>query len=276
VNYVGAAAGTLVISTAVVVRHAPSLNGALLGSVQMVLPEDVTVSGHASVSGDLLVPGTPNVRVNGTATYAGTLEGGGSAAPTDYTVTLTGGAVLRSVVRRTDAVAFPVVPAPPEPTGSRDVVLHPDGDGPGDFATIRNLTVTGNVGPVVMPPGTYGTLVADGTATIVIGTPNATQPAVYNLQELTLNGSSTLEVVGPVILTVGGGVTLNGAAGNPSRPDWLMLNVETGGVTVNAVGALHGFVVAPAGAVTIGGVLTGRVISDRLVIRDGATLTAGS
>ena len=64
-NYTGSAAGTLIITTTVLVRHAPTLNGALNGSVQVLLPEGTTLNGGAAVSGDLLVPGTPSVRLNG-------------------------------------------------------------------------------------------------------------------------------------------------------------------------------------------------------------------
>ena len=79
--------------------------------MQVLLPESVTLNGSARVSGDLLVPGTPLVRLNGQPAYGGTLDGGGSASPSSYTVTLNGGAALRHVVRRTDAVALPTVAA---------------------------------------------------------------------------------------------------------------------------------------------------------------------
>ena len=62
--------------------------------------------------------------------------------------------------------------------------------------------------------------------------PDATEPAVYNLQGLLVNGGSTLQVVGPVILNVASGVILNnasGASGPPSStPGWLRLNISSG------------------------------------------------
>jgi len=46
------------IATALV-RHAPALNGSVDGSVQVELPENITLNGSAKISRDLLVPGTP-------------------------------------------------------------------------------------------------------------------------------------------------------------------------------------------------------------------------
>ena len=140
------------------------------------------LNGGARVSGDLLVPGTPLVRLNGQPAYGGTIDGGGSASPSSHTVTLNGGAVLRHVVRRTDAVALPAVAAPPSPTGSRTVVLNSPGQSPGDFATIRNLTLNGHAGQVAVPAGAYGAFIANGNSGFVLGVAGATEPAVYNLR----------------------------------------------------------------------------------------------
>ena len=52
---------TLVITIAALVRHAPSLNGGLDGSLQVLSGESFTLNGNSYVSGDLLVPGTPTV-----------------------------------------------------------------------------------------------------------------------------------------------------------------------------------------------------------------------
>ncbi len=275
-NYTGSAAGTLIITTTVLVRHAPTLNGALNGSVQVLLPESTTLNGGAAVSGDLLVPGTPSVRLNGRPNYAGTLDSSGDASPSNYTVTINGGATLRHVVRRTDAVEFPTLPAPPAPTGGRNVVLNSPGQSPGDFATIRNLTLNGNTGQLAVPAGTYGTLTANGNSGFILGVAGATEPATYNLQGLTLNGGSQLQVVGPIILNLGNGVILNGNVGTAARPDWLLLNISSSGLTLNGNVTFSGFVVAPAGTVIVnGGTLTGGVISDRLIINGGGALNGG-
>ena len=53
------------------VRHAPTLNGSVDGSVQQMLGEAVTLNGGAAITGDFLVPGTPTVRLNGKPAYVG-------------------------------------------------------------------------------------------------------------------------------------------------------------------------------------------------------------
>jgi hypothetical protein len=67
-------------------------------------------------------------------------------------------------------------------------------------------------------------------------------------------------------------VTLNAAAGDAGRPEWLSLAIAAGGVTLNGGATLSAFVTAPSGTVTLNGPLNGRVASDRLVINGGGVL----
>ncbi len=268
-NYFGSATGTMVISTTVLVRHAPSINGRLDGSVHVALAEDVVLNGSARVTGDLLVPGTPAIRLNGQPSYGGTIEGPGAASPSTHTITLNGGALLRHVVLRTDPLPLPNVAPPPAPTGIRNVVLNGSSQSPGDFATIRNLTLNGNVGQVAVPAGTYGILTANGNSGFTLGVPNATQPSIYNLQGLTLNGGSRLQIVGPVMLTVANGVIVNGTVDASGHPSLLSLNISSSGLTVNGHATVTGTVVAPNGTVVVNGTLIGSVVSDRLLVNGG-------
>src|SRR5581483_2576566 len=160
-----AAPAVLAQSTPVAfVRHAPALNGSLDGSLQVMSAEGFTLNGGASVSGDLLVPGTPTVRLNGNTGYGGTLDGAGAATPSNYQITLNGGAALRHVVRRTDPLALPMVTAPPPPSGTRSVSINNAGQSAGDFSTLRHLTLNGGVGQLAIPPGAYGDFTANGDA----------------------------------------------------------------------------------------------------------------
>ncbi|MDI1338015.1 MAG: MBG domain-containing protein [Lacunisphaera sp.] len=267
-SYQGTASGTLVITTTAIVRHAPTLDGGIDGSLQVMLPENTTLNGAALLGGDLLVPGTPTVQLNGHPVYAGTVDASGSSSPSNYQVTLNGNAALRHVVRRVNAIALPVVAPPPAPAGTRDVTLNNNTQSPGNFATLRNLTLNSNVGPVVVPAGTYGTFTVNGHSGLVLGVAGATQPAVYNLQGLTLNSNSEVRIVGPVIINLPGGVTLGGSIGEADHPEWLVLNIATGGLTLNGNVTCNGYVAAPAGTVAINGnsTLNGGVISDRLTI----------
>lgn len=273
-NYTGATSGTLIVTTTALVRHAPSLGGGLDGSIQVLLGENISLTGGAWVSGDLLVPGTPDVRVNGHPIFGGTLEGSGDAGPSDYQVTLNGNAILRHLVQRTDPLTLPTLSAPPAPAGARDVVIQSAGQSIGDPATLRNLTLNGHAGDYVVPAGTYGTFDAKGTSGYILGESGATTPAVYHLQNLTLNGNARLRVVGPVVLVLARGGSIDGSGTVTGDPEWLTLAVASGGLTLNGNASFIGSVVAPSGTVTINGnaKLTGRVNCDRLTINGNGLL----
>ncbi len=267
-SYAQSPAGTALI------RHAPTLNGDVEGSIQQMMAENTTLNGNASVTGDLFVPGTPAVQLNGNPAYGGTLAGTGSATPSNHKVTLNGGASLGHVVRRTDGVALPVVAAPPQPAGTRSVSLNNSSQSPGDFATLKNLTLNGNAGAITVPAGTYGDFTANGNSRFTLGVAGATSPVVYNFQHLTLNGSSRLDVVGPVIITLANSVSANGNIGASANPAWLTLRIANGGLTLNGSVSVHGYVTAPAGTVTLNGSsqLVGGLVADRLTINGNGLL----
>jgi hypothetical protein len=257
-----------------VVRHSFSLDGRLEGSVQQLSGESTTINGGASLTGDLLVPGVPVVRQNDESSLGGVTQGEGSEEPTGYEITLNGNASLSHLTTRTNPVDVPAVAAPPAATGTRDVALDSPGQSPGDFSTVRDLTLNADAGSVPVPAGRYRSLTANGGSTLVLGVAGDGPPAVYNLDSLTLNGSSRLQVVGPVVLTVTNAVSLSGATGAESHPLWLALRVASGGVTLNGGGAFYGSVNAPSRAITINGnaTLTGNVVCDRLAINGGGLL----
>ncbi len=274
-NFAGTATANLTILPDVLVRHAPTLNGAVAGSIQVLLPENVTLNGNASIARQLLMPGTPTVQLNGAPTYGGATDGPGSASPTSHRVTLNGGARLGGLLQHIDAISLPTVAAPPAPTGTRNVSINSSGQSAGDFATLRNLTLNGNVGTVAVPPGTYGSFTSNGSSAFRFGVAGATTPAVYDLQGLTLNGNTAMEIVGPVVITLASGTSLNASIGNAAHPEWLKLRVASGGVTLNGNVACHGSIIAPSGTVTVNGntQLAGYVIADRFTLNGNGSLS---
>jgi VCBS repeat-containing protein len=264
---------------AVTVRHAPSFNGNGLieGSLQQLLGENATLNGGFTMTGDLLVPGTPSLRVNGNPTFAGTIAGIGGTSPIGYQITLNGNCSLNHLRTRTTPVSLPTVTAPPQPVGTRSVTINNTGQSIGDPATLRNLTLNGNVGQVTVPPGTYGTFTANGGSGFVFGVAGTWTPTVYNLQNLNLNGQCRLDIVGPVILTVANGFTANGMAGTTNHSSWLQLQIANGGFTLNGGCTVHGSVTAPAGTVIVNGnsLLVGSAQCDRLTINGGGCIKAG-
>ncbi len=258
------------------VNHAPVISGgsSISGSVQQMLAESATLNGNAAITGTWFVPGTPTVRLNGHPSFGGTSTGHGAATPTNFSVTLNGNSQLGLLCICTDAVPLPTVSAPAAPAGTRSVSLNRSTDPLGDFATLRNLTLNGNVGQITIPPGTYGDFSANGNSGFTVGVAGATQPSVYAFQHLTLNGKSGLQVVGPVVITVANGVAVNGDLGASAHPEWLILRIAAGDFTLNGNVAVAAYVTAPNGTVTINGSsqLMGGVTADRLVANGSGLL----
>ncbi|MGO8837917.1 MAG: PKD domain-containing protein [Limisphaerales bacterium] len=266
---------------AVTVRHAPSLNGNGLieGSLQQLLGENVTINGGFTLTGDLLVPGSPALRTNGNPIFAGTIAGPGSTLPGGYQVALNGNCSLHYLRTRTTPAALPTVTAPPQPAGTRTVTITKSGQSFGDPATLRDLTLNGNTGLVSVPPGTYGNFTVNGGSGLVLGVAGGLQAVNYNLQNLSLNGNATLKVVGPVVLTVANGFTANGTVGASNNPAWLQLRVAGGGFTLNGGCTVYGLVTAPNGTVIVNGnsLLAGTSASDQFTLNGGGVVRwAGS
>lgn len=277
-NHVGSATGTFEIGITALVRHMTSLNGSIDASVQVLTPENVTLNGSASISGDLLVPGSAQVRLNGQPAFGGTVEGSGAPDPDTHTVRLNGAAELRHLVRQIDPLTLPSVDAPPQPAGTRSVSLNRPSDSVGDFATVRNLTLNSQIGLISVPPGSYNSFSANGGSGFVLGNAGATEPSIYYLQNLTLNGGSRIEVVGPVVVLLAGGLSINSNVTFSSHPvSWLTLQFAAGGLAVNGNVVLPATVIAPSGTVTLNGSsrVKGAIKADRLIVNGNALLSAG-
>lgn len=254
--------------------HAPTLNGRVEGSIQQMSAEGATLNGSAFVTGDLSLPGTPTVRLNGKPAYAGTIDGTGNSSPSGYQVTLNGGASLGHVIRRTDPVPLTAVAAPPQPAGTQGVSINKAGQNVGDWSRLRNLTLNGNAGQVAVPAGTYGDFTASGGSGFTLGVAGASQPSIYNFQHLTLNGNAVIKVVGPVMITLANGFACNGSMGSSAHPEWLALSVAANDLTLNGGASLYGYVNAPGSAVTVNGSaqLVGGVSCGRLAVNGNGVI----
>jgi hypothetical protein len=96
-------------------------SGRVEGSIWQLSAEDVTLDGTDTITTDLLVPGTPSVLHSQPAQYAGTIVGTENPEPSNYSITIKGSSQLRHVVARTNPIELETIPAPPAPTGTRDV-----------------------------------------------------------------------------------------------------------------------------------------------------------
>lgn len=260
-----------------VVRHAPELNdGRVEGALWQLLGENIFMAGHSTITSDLLVPGTPTVSItDGNPTFAGVIEGSDSTQPSNYQLNLSGNSSLRFLITRTDPMTLTPVAAPPQPAGTRIVSVTQAGQNIGDFSTVRDLSLSGNAGAVIVPAGTYGKFSASSRTAFVFGIANATEPSTYNLEELNLSGSSELRLAGPVVLHVKNKVSLVGstvgAADNPKR---LSLRIAGAGLSLSGGAVLYGIVRAPEGLVSITGKsrVRGTVSCDRLQINGNGVL----
>jgi hypothetical protein len=263
--------------TTIWVRHAPVLGQrtTVNGSVQVLSPENITLGQEVSIFGELRVPGSPSLRVKDQAWFGTQRDGTGLVTPTNYSVTLQERALVRELVRRTDAVALPTVAAPSASTGTRSVSLSSTTQSVGSFSTLRDLTVKDKAGFVTVPTGTYGTFTAGDHAGFVLGLVGATVPSTYTFQKLDLGENGSLQIVGPVVVTLATGVTLRSEVGRADHPEWLTLRVASGGVTLGEKTTVHGAIIAPNGTVTVGedSVIHGSVAADRLSVSGDGFIT---
>lgn len=246
------------------------------GTVHIMNAVNIAFNGTATLTGDLLVQGTPTIQINGSVNYQGTIDGGGSASPSNRTITLNSGTTVGHVVRRTDPETWPTIANPPTNYGgTRNVQLNNNGQTPGDFATLRDLTINQSGRQVAVPAGTYRTFIANSGSAFILGVAGATEPAVYNFQTLTLNAGSQIQVVGPVIITVRNQMVPTGNIGSAARPDWLTLRVTNGNLELTNNMSLYGSVLVPTRTVTINGgtQLLGTVLADRLTMNSSGRLT---
>jgi hypothetical protein len=259
------------------VRKGLTLNaGRIEGAVWQLNPEAVQLNGNATITSDLLVPGTPNIVRNGNQTdLDGILDGGGNANPTNYTITMEGRAAVRYIVRRVDPTTMPTVAAVPDTTNTRDITLNNSNQNPGSWATVRHLSISGSIAPVALPAGTYGNLTMSGNNTLVLGTTGQTAPQTYNLQSLAVSGSCEVRVLSPVVLNVKNDVSFQGGTyGSVTNAKDLRLNISNGNLTQGGNSVTYGIVRAPLGTVTLNGNarLRGTVSCDRLFVNGNSVL----
>ncbi len=255
----------------VVVRHSPGLNsGRIEGSVRVLLGESLNLNSGLVVTSDLIVPGTPNLNINGSATYNGTVVGSGSTSPSGYSINVNSGVSLRHINTRVDPITISSVGAPPNPSGNTNLTLNP-GQTVTSFTGVRDIILNSNYGQLVVPPGTYGNFTANTNCGFTLGIDN--QNTVYNLLGLTLNSSSQLQIRGNVTINLGSTFNLGSPTtiGNVSNPVSLNINTNANNINLNSNVKLYGMLNAPQASVNVnsGAVLKGLLISDRLNLNGG-------
>lgn len=258
----------------ILVRRAPILNGMVEGSVRVLTGEALTFNSGGVVTQDLHVPGTPQIRLNGSAVLGPTVTGAGPVEPQGWWITLNSGARLGQLLTRAEGGTLPVVPTPPAPSGTLRLSINSPTQQIGDFSLLRDLTLNSGVGVREIPPGTYGTFTANQGSALVLGAVGSTVRSVYHFQRLVLNSGSELRLLGPVEIVLAQGLALNAPMGHGDHPDWLECRIASGGLTLNTGVSFHGYVSAPQGTVVLNSnaTLRGGSQSDRLTLNSGSRL----
>jgi len=265
------AAGTPAKGLAVLSDRAPVLNGGIVGDLQVNEGRAMAFNRGASVEGSLRLPGSPRLRFNGGVEEPAVVEGTGAEEPEGYPVVFNRGASIDRIVTRSDPRELPAVPAPAPPAGYRWAAFFWPGAGAGDFATVRHIAVGGWADPVSVPPGSYATLFAGRGATVILGSPGAGTPEVYEFDRIFLNGAR-LEIAGPVLLRLHRGlVSSGGRVGEEGESGRLTVEVHRGGLILNRHSSLHGAVAAPSGGVAVNAAseIAGTVRARRIVVNRG-------
>jgi prepilin-type N-terminal cleavage/methylation domain-containing protein len=272
-----------------------SINGTFQGSIVLSNPHNFNFNSGAKITnGNLYVVGTPSIVYNG-----GSVEGrqfltdgtevlpatdtrkivdlNGSADPSNYKIILNNGSdIAGKIYRRATTFSMPTVSAPPDPSNSNNLNVNSPLAGSVDPAQYANVNLNNGAGTVTLQPGNYGNISAGSGTTIQIGVAGSTTPTVYNFQGLTLNSSSKLEVLGPVILTIKQNININSGTvlGNVDHPEWLSLNIYSGNFQINSDAAAYAMITAPTSTVNLNGTFRGGVIANYLTINgDGVAMT---
>jgi RHS repeat-associated protein len=265
------------ITDAAVSRHRPALNaGRIEGSLRVFSGETYAINTPFQLTGDLYALGNPQIIVNSGASHGGTVNDGGSATPSNYSITLNGGLVLPGKIHlRADALALPadIPTAVPSPSGTRTVNINTPADvaSIGVWSTVRDLNVTPANLVINVPPGNYRTFSINSASRLnfVAGT--------YNFSgTINLNGGASIQTTGRVDINIGQAFNLNQGSiipGANTLPGDVHLNaISTGGCTLNGNSQVTGLIRCPNSTFNLNGtypIVTGQVIANYLNINTG-------
>lgn len=257
-----------------VVKEGLTHNGRIEGSVHQQLAQNTILNSNAVITGDLLVPGVPQITQNGAVNFGGTITGTGTATPTSHRLTLNTNSTLRKLKNRINPLTMPTVPTPPASPGTQSLTINNSSQYPTNFSNIRDITMNSGAGVLTLPPGTYRNLTINSGSGVKLGIAGETTPVTYNFNIFTVNSNSQIQIVSPVVINLGAGLTLNANAGIIENPEWLKLNVSSGNFTLNSNSNLYGGVIAPNSIITInsGTTLIGNVVCKKLIVNSGGLL----
>jgi hypothetical protein len=271
------------ITDAAVSRHHPALNaGRIEGSLRVFSGETYAINTPFQLTGDLYALGTPQIVLNSGASYGGTINDGGSAAPSNYSITLNGNLVLPGKIHiHADAMALPtdIPTSVPAASGTRTVNINSASDVStiGNWSTVKDLNVTPANLVINVPPGNYNTFNINSASRL-----NFTAGSYNFAGTINLNGGASIQTTGQVNINIGQAFNLNQGSivpGANTLPGDVHINaISTAGCTLNGNSQVTGLIRCPNSTFNLNGtypIVTGQVIANYLNIipaRSQATL----
>ncbi len=267
------------LTDAVVSRSHPNIfSGRIEGSLRVLRGESFAIGGGPRIWGDIFLPGTPAIQLNGGAQHGGVVSDGGASLP-NYSLTLAGGIVLPGKIHiQSDAAPLPSdFPSfLPAAAGVRSVNVSSQSDitSIGDWQTVRDLSVAKSGLTINVPPGNYGTFTVNGNSRL-----NFTAGTYNFANTFNLDGSASLQANGLVTINVGENLTINSGSlvlGTYTSPGDVHLNVLGSFLKVNGSSQVSAMVRAYNGAVVLNGTsqVRGQVIADSVTLNGGKVIGA--
>ncbi len=267
------------LTDAVISRRRPTISsGRIEGSLRVLHGESFAIGGSPQIWGDIFLPGTPAIQLNGAAQHGGVVSSGGAALP-NYSLTLSGGITLPGKIHtQTDAAPLPsdFPSSVPGAAGTRSITVSSQSDIAliGNWQTVRDLSVTRSGLTVHVPPGNYGTFTVNGNSRL-----NFTAGTYNFANTFNLDGSASLQATGLVTINVSENLTINSGAvvlGSYTAPGDVHLNVLGSSLKVNGSSQVSGMVRAYNGVVTLHGTsqVRGQVIADSFTLNGGKVIGA--
>jgi RHS repeat-associated protein len=262
------------ITDAAVSIHHPSFSsGRIEGSLRVFSGENFSYGSPFTQTGDLYAAGTPTIKLNSGASYAGLVDDGGAATPSGYTITLNSNVVLPGKIHQhADPVALPAVPTSvPTPAGTRTVSVASPSDVSqiGDWKTVKDLKVSASGVTINVPPGSYGAFSVSGKSQLNFSA------GTYNFAgTISLGNTSVIQNTGKVTINVAPSVTISSGsftAGENTLPGDVVVNCLGTTFSLNNASQLTGLLRAPNSTVNLTGtsIVSGQVIAGSLSVSGG-------
>ena len=260
------------------IKTQATLDGQVFGSIQIQNPSTVNINSSTKVSGDINLPGTPKVTINGKPNFSGVAVGTGSTSPAGYAVFVNEGATFGVLRTRVDSPAMPSVNPPPATSGPWITVDSP-AQVPASWFPNSGVNLNPNAGSITLPPGNYGALNASNYANggkLVLGNANG-KPATYNFYSFTLNSGVPVQILGPVTINtrefaINGGSTL----GSTGSQTLLTINVSGSQFIDNSSAKVYAkLILVPNGTLTVNGEVHAGVMAQNLNVTGSGRLYVG-